>query len=35
MKAAVAPAIDVMYADGAMQGIVAKWGLTDAVELLK
>ena len=34
MKAAVAAAIDAMYADGTMQGIVAKWGLTDAVEML-
>ncbi len=35
MKAAVAAAIDAMYADGTMEALVAKWGLTDAVELLK
>ena len=35
MKAAVAAAIDAMYADGTMKAIVAKWGLTDAVQLLK
>jgi polar amino acid transport system substrate-binding protein len=35
MKEAVAAAIDAMYADGTMKAIVAKWGLTDAVELLK
>jgi polar amino acid transport system substrate-binding protein len=35
MKEAVAAAIDAMYADGTMQAIVAKWGLTDAVDLLK
>jgi polar amino acid transport system substrate-binding protein len=35
MKEAVAAAIDAMYADGTMQTIVEKWGMTDAVELLK
>ena len=35
MKEAVAEAIDAMYADGTMQAIVEKWGMTDAVELLK
>ncbi len=35
MKEAVAAAIDAMYADGTMKAIVATWGLTDAVELLK
>jgi polar amino acid transport system substrate-binding protein len=35
MKDAVAAAIDAMYADGTMQSIVEKWGMTDAVELLK
>ena len=35
MKEAVAAAIDAMYADGTMQSIVEKWGMTDAVELLK
>jgi polar amino acid transport system substrate-binding protein len=35
MKEAVAGAIDAMYADGTMQTIVEKWGMTDAVELLK
>ena len=35
MKEAVAAAIDAMYADGTMKAIVARWGLTDAVELLK
>jgi polar amino acid transport system substrate-binding protein len=35
LKAAVAAAIDAMYADGTMKALVAKWGLTDAVELLK
>ncbi len=35
MKEAVAAAIDAMYADGTMKAIVAKWGLTDAIELLK
>jgi len=35
MMEAVAAAIDAMYADGTMKAIVEKWGLTDAVELLK
>jgi polar amino acid transport system substrate-binding protein len=35
MKEAVAVAIDAMYADGTMQSIVEKWGMTRAVELLK
>jgi polar amino acid transport system substrate-binding protein len=35
MKEAVAAAIDAMYADGTMQSIVEKWGMTDAVELLR
>jgi polar amino acid transport system substrate-binding protein len=35
MKEAVAAAIDAMYADGTMQSIVEKWGMTRAVELLK
>jgi len=35
MKEAVAEAIDAMYADGTMQSIVERWGMTDAVELLQ
>jgi ABC-type amino acid transport substrate-binding protein len=35
MKEAVAAAIDAMYADGTMQSIGERWGMTDAVELLK
>ena len=35
MNEAVAAAIDAIYADGTIQSIVEKWGLTDAVELLK
>ncbi len=35
MKAAVAAAIDAIYAYGTMKAIVAKWGLTDAVEMMK
>jgi polar amino acid transport system substrate-binding protein len=35
MKAAVQAAIDAMYADGALKAIVDKWGMTDAVVLLK
>jgi ABC-type amino acid transport substrate-binding protein len=35
MKAAMAAAVDAMYADGTMKSIVAKWGITDAVGLLK
>ena len=33
--AAVKAAIDGMYADGTMKSIVDKWGMTDAVVLLK
>ena len=35
MKEAVAAAIDAMYADGTMQSVVEKWGMTDAVQLLQ
>jgi polar amino acid transport system substrate-binding protein len=35
LKAAVQAAIDGMYADGTMKSIVDKWGMTDAVVLLK
>ena len=35
MKDAVQAAIDAMYADGTMKSIVDKWGMTDAVVLLK
>ena len=35
MKEAVAAAIDAMYADGTMKAIVEKWGIADAVELLR
>ncbi len=35
MKAAVAAAIDAMYADGTIKAIVDKWGMTAAVVLLK
>ena len=35
MKEAVAAAIDAIYADGTMKAIVEKWGIADAVELLK
>ncbi len=35
MKDAVTAAIDAMYADGALQAIVDKWGMTDAVVMLK
>jgi ABC-type amino acid transport substrate-binding protein len=35
MKEAVAAAIDAMYVDGTIKAIVERWGLTDAVELLK
>jgi polar amino acid transport system substrate-binding protein len=35
MMEAVAAAIDAIYADGTMQSIVEKWGMTDAVELLQ
>jgi polar amino acid transport system substrate-binding protein len=35
LKTAVQAAIDAMYADGTMKQIVDKWGMTDAVVLLK
>jgi polar amino acid transport system substrate-binding protein len=35
LKAGVQAAIDAMYADGTMKSIVAKWGMTNAVVLLK
>jgi polar amino acid transport system substrate-binding protein len=35
MKTAVQAAIDAMYADGSLAAIVAKWGMTNAVVLLK
>ena len=35
MKAAVQAAIDAMYADGSLKSIVDKWGMTNAVVLLK
>lgn len=35
LKAAVTAAIDAMYADGTIKSIVDKWGMTDAVVLLK
>jgi polar amino acid transport system substrate-binding protein len=35
LKAAVTTLIDEMYADGTIAAIVAKWGMTDAVVLLK
>jgi polar amino acid transport system substrate-binding protein len=35
LKTAVQAAIDAMYADGTLQKIVDKWGMTNAVELLK
>ena len=35
MKDAVQAAIDAMYADGALKAIVDKWGMTNAVVLLK
>lgn len=35
MKEAVAAAIDAMYADGTMQSLVERWGMSDAVELLE
>src|SRR5664280_1344120 len=35
MKTAVQAAIDAMYADGSLTAIVAKWGMTNAVVLLK
>lgn len=35
MKAAVQAAVDQMYADGSLTSILAKWGMTNAVVLLK
>jgi polar amino acid transport system substrate-binding protein len=35
LKAAVQATIDAMYADGTMKSIVATWGMTNAVVLLK
>lgn len=35
LRDAVKAAIDAMYADGTMKSIVDKWGMTDAVVLLK
>jgi polar amino acid transport system substrate-binding protein len=35
LKSAVQAAIDAMYADGALKSIIDKWGMTNAVELLK
>ena len=35
LRDAVKAAIDAMYADGTIKTIVAKWGMTDAVVLLK
>jgi polar amino acid transport system substrate-binding protein len=35
MKEAVAGAIDAIYADGTMKAIVEKWGIADAVTLLR
>jgi polar amino acid transport system substrate-binding protein len=35
MKAAVTAVLDAMYADGKLKAIVDKWGMTDAVVLLK
>jgi polar amino acid transport system substrate-binding protein len=35
MQAAVTAAIDAMYADGTIKSIVDKWGMTNAVVLLK
>lgn len=35
MKDAVQAAVDAMYADGALKAIVDKWGMTNAVVLLK
>lgn len=35
LKTAVQAAIDAMYGDGTMKSIVDKWGMTDAVVLLK
>ncbi len=35
ISARASPIGTAMYADGTIRAIVAKWGLTDAVELLK
>jgi polar amino acid transport system substrate-binding protein len=35
MKTTVAEAIDAIYADGTMKTLVDKWGMTDAVKLLR
>jgi polar amino acid transport system substrate-binding protein len=35
LKAAVQAAMDAMYADGTMKSIIDKWGMTNAVVLLK
>jgi len=35
MKAAVQATIDAMYADGSLKAIIDKWGMTNAVVLLK
>jgi polar amino acid transport system substrate-binding protein len=35
MKTAIQAVIDAMYADGTIKSIVDRWGMTDAVELLK
>ena len=35
LKSAVQAAIDAMYADGTLKSIVDKWGMTNAVELIK
>jgi polar amino acid transport system substrate-binding protein len=35
LKAAVQAAIDAMYADGTIKSIVDKWGMTNAVSLIK
>jgi polar amino acid transport system substrate-binding protein len=35
LKTAVQAAIDAMYADGSLKTVVDKWGMTNAVELLK
>lgn len=35
MKAAVQAAIDAMYADGSLAAIITKWGMTNAVVMLK
>lgn len=35
LRDAIQTAMDAMYADGTMKSIIAKWGMTNAVELLK